>query len=114
GRGRASIRDGYRSSAATGYLSPAKKRKNLDGETGAHATRVLMRGTRATGVGYLKGGGDVVRVEAEREVILSGGAFNTPPLLMLSGIGPAAHLRAMDIKPVVDLPVGRNLPDTAA
>src|SRR5262249_62307210 len=62
----------------------------------------------------VKGGGGVVRVEAERDATLSAGAFNTPPLLMLSGIGPAAHLREMDIKPVLDLPVGKNLQDHLA
>ena len=55
GRGQYTIRDGYRSSAATAYLQPARKRRNLDVETGAHATRVLMQGTRATGVEYVKG-----------------------------------------------------------
>src|SRR5262249_60042193 len=114
GRGQYTIRDGYRSSAASAYLRPARKRTNLVVETSAHATRVLMRNTRATGLEYLNGSGDVVRVEAEREVILSGGAVNTPPLLMLSGIGPAAHPRPMDIKPVVDLPVGKNLQDHLA
>jgi choline dehydrogenase-like flavoprotein len=114
GRGQYTIRDGYRSSAATAYLKPARKRGNLDVETGAHATRVLMQGTRATGVEYVKGIRETVRVEAAREVILCGGAFNTPPLLMLSGIGPAAHLRAMGIAPVVDLPVGKNLQDHLA
>src|SRR5262249_29231450 len=111
GRGQYTIRDGYRSSAASTDLRPAKKRKNLDVETGAEGAAVVVGGTRATGVEYLKGGVDGVRVETDREVILSGGAFNPPPLLMLSGIGPAAHLRAMDIKPVVDLPVGKNLQD---
>ena len=82
--------------------------------TGALATRVLMQGTRATGVEYIKGIRETVRVNADREVILSGGAFNTPPLLMLSGIGPADHLRATGIKPVVDLPVGKNLQDHLA
>ena len=82
--------------------------------TGALATRVLMQGTRATGVEYVKGIRETVRVDADREVILSGGAFNTPPLLMLSGIGPADHLRATGIKPVVDLPVGKNLQDHLA
>src|SRR5262249_59784955 len=106
--------DGNAPWAATAYLRPAKKRKNLDVETGAHATRVQMQGTRATGIEYLKGSGDVVRVEAEEEVILACGAFNTPPLLMRSGIGPAAPLRAMCIKPVVDLPVGKNLQDHPA
>ena len=114
GRGQYTIRNGYRSSAATAYLKPARGRRNLTVETGAHATRVLMQGTRATGVEYLNAAGAVVRVEAAREVILSGGAFNTPPLLMLSGIGPAAHLQDMGIKPVVDLPVGKNLQDHLA
>ena len=114
GRGQYTIRDGYRSSAATAYLEPAKSRKNLDVETGAHATRVLMQGTHATGIEYVKTSGDTVRVEAAREVILSGGAFNTPPLLMLSGIGPAAHLADLGLKPVVDLPVGKNLQDHLA
>jgi 4-pyridoxate dehydrogenase len=114
GRGQYTIRDGYRSSAATAYLRPARSRKNLDIETGAHATRVLMQGTRATGVEYVKGTRETGRVAAAREVILAGGAFNTPPLLMLSGIGPAEHLRAMGIAPIVDLPVGKNLQDHLA
>jgi choline dehydrogenase-like flavoprotein len=114
GRGQYTIRDGYRSSAATAYLKPVRSRKNLDVETGAHATRVLMQGTRATGVEYVKGSRETVRVAASREVILAAGAFNTPPLLMLSGIGPAEHLRAMRVAPVVDLPVGKNLQDHLA
>jgi 4-pyridoxate dehydrogenase len=114
GRGQYTIRDGYRSSAATAYLRPARGRKNLDVETGAHATRVLMQGTRATGVEYVKDTRETVRVAAAREVILAGGTFNTPPLLMLSGIGPAEHLHAMGIAPVVDLPVGKNLQDHLA
>ena len=114
GRGQYTIRDGYRSSAATAYLKPARKRPNLEVVTGAHATRVLMQGTRATGVEYVKGSGDVVRADASREVILAGGAFNTPQLLMLSGIGPAAHLGEIGIKTAVDLPVGNNLQDHLA
>ena len=114
GRGQYTIRGGYRSSAATAYLRPAKSRPNLDVVTGALATRVLMQGTRATGVEYAQGIRATVRVNADREVILAGGAFNTPPLLMLSGIGPADHLRATGIKPVVDLPVGKNLQDHLA
>jgi choline dehydrogenase-like flavoprotein len=114
GRGQYTIRDGYRSSAATAYLKPARRRKNLDVVTGAHATRVLTRGTRATGVEYVRGIRETVQVEAAREVILAAGAFNTPPLLMLSGIGPAEHLRAMRIAPVADLPVGKNLQDHLA
>ncbi|MGA7490799.1 MAG: GMC family oxidoreductase N-terminal domain-containing protein, partial [Xanthobacteraceae bacterium] len=114
GRGQYTIRDGYRSSAAAAYLKPARKRKNLDVATGAHATRVLMQGTRATGVEFVGGIRETARVEAAREVILAGGAFNTPPLLMLSGIGPAAHLRTLGIAPIVDLPVGKNLQDHLA
>jgi choline dehydrogenase-like flavoprotein len=113
GRGQYTIRDGYRSSAASAYLRPAKRRPNLDVATRAHATRVLMRGTRATGVEF-RSGSRVTQVDAAREVILCGGAFNTPPLLMLSGIGPAAHLRALGIEPVADLPVGKNLQDHLA
>jgi 4-pyridoxate dehydrogenase len=113
GRGQYTIRDGYRSSAATAYLKPARQRRNLRVEAGAHATRVLMQSTRATGVEYVKGG-NTQRVEADREVILAGGAFNSPPLLMLSGIGPAEHLRETGITPVVDLPVGKNLQDHLA
>jgi len=113
GRSQYTIRDGYRSSSANAYLKPARTRANLVVETGAHATRVLLQGTRATGVEYVKGG-RMVRVAAAREVILCGGAFNSPPLLMLSGIGPAAHLADMGIKPVVDLPVGKNLQDHLA
>lgn len=113
GRGQYTIRNGRRSSAATAFLKPAMARPNLTVVTGAHATRVLMQGTRATGVEYLTNG-NVQRAEADREVILSGGAFNTPQLLMLSGIGPAAHLAAMDIAPLIDLPVGKNLQDHLA
>src|SRR5216684_4665589 len=114
GRGQYTIRDGYRSSAATAYLRPARRRRNLTVATGAHATRVLIEGTRATGVEYVRNGTDVSRAQADREVILSGGAFSTPPLLMLSGVGPEAHLRAMGIAPVADLPVGKNLQDHLA
>jgi 4-pyridoxate dehydrogenase len=114
GRGQYTIRNGYRSSAATAYLKPVKMRRNLAVETGAHVTRVVTQGTRATGIEYVKASGGTVRVAADREVILAGGAFNSPALLMLSGIGPAAHVRAMGITPVVDLPVGKNLQDHLA
>jgi choline dehydrogenase-like flavoprotein len=113
GRGQYSIRKGRRSSAAVAYLKPALGRSNLTVEVGAHASRVLLRGTRATGVEYAKDG-QLVRCDATREVILSGGAFNTPQLLMLSGVGPADHLRAVGIAPILDLPVGRNLQDHLA
>jgi 4-pyridoxate dehydrogenase len=110
GRGQFTIRDGWRSSSARAFLRPAKSRPNLTVKVGAHTTRVLLQGSRATGIEYVKHG-KVERVTAAREVILSAGAFNTPQLLMLSGIGPADHLNTMGIKPVVDLPVGKNLQD---
>ena len=114
GRGQYTIRDGYRSSAATAYLKPARARPNLTVATGAHACAVTMRGTRATGVEYIGEAGARIAALADREVILCAGAFNTPPLLMRSGIGPAAHLADMGIAPVVDLPVGSNLQDHLA
>ena len=113
GRSQYSIRDGKRCSAAVGYLRPAMKRKNLEVEVRAHAARVTMQGKRATGVQYEKGGQRLNAI-ADREVILCGGAFNSPQLLMLSGIGPADHLRSVGIEPVVDLPVGKNLQDHLA
>jgi len=113
GRSQYTIRSGWRASASAAYLKPAMKRANLTVETGAHATRILMQGARATGVEYVRKG-KTLRVEAAREVILAGGVFNTPQLLMLSGIGPAAHLHRVGIKPVIDLPVGRNLQDHLA
>jgi 4-pyridoxate dehydrogenase len=111
GRGQYTIRDGRRSSSARAYLRPAKKRSNLTIETGAHATRIVLKGTRALGVDYLKGSGDRISAQAAREVILTSGTFNSPQLLMLSGIGPAAHLRELGIACVADLPVGKNLQD---
>jgi choline dehydrogenase-like flavoprotein len=113
GRGQYTIRNGRRSSAATAFLKPAKRRSNLTVVTGAHATRVLLDGTRADGVEYLHNG-QIVRAHAEREVILAAGAFNTPQLLMLSGIGPSGHLAEVGINPVIDAPVGRNLQDHLA
>jgi choline dehydrogenase-like flavoprotein len=113
GRSQYTIRNGRRSSSAAAYLKPARGRKNLTIETAAHASRVLMQGTRATGVEYLYHN-NLKRVHATREVIVASGAFNTPQLLMLSGIGPAAHLREHGIKPVADLPVGKNLQDHLA
>ncbi len=111
GRGQYTIRDGRRSSSARAYLRPARNRANLTVATGAHATQVLMQGTRATGVEYVVDSGDTVRVEADCDVILASGTFNSPQLLMLSGIGPAAHLSEMGIQTRVDLPVGKGLQD---
>jgi choline dehydrogenase len=90
------ILHGRRQSAAHTFLKPAMKRPNLTVCTGAHVTNIELDGKRATGVRYLKGGsgGSPVTVHARREVILSGGAYNSPQLLMLSGIGPKTQLEA--------------------
>lgn len=113
GRSQYTIGNGRRSSSAVAYLNPARKRKNLTIDVRAHATRVMMSGTTATGVEYVKDG-FVIQASARREVILASGTFNTPQLLMLSGIGPAAHLKEMGVKPVVDVAVGKNLQDHLA
>lgn len=104
-------RDGARCSAAVAYLAPAKPRPNLHIRTGALARRILIENGRAVGVAYGQDGRDI-QVRAEREVLLSGGAINSPQLLMLSGIGPAAELREHGIAVAVDAPgVGANLQD---
>lgn len=106
---------GRRCSTADAYLKPAAKRPNLEVRTGAHVTRVLFSERTATGVEYRQADGTLQTVQARREVILSGGAVNTPQLLMLSGIGPAAHLRDKGIDVLVDAPeVGQNLRDHLA
>jgi choline dehydrogenase-like flavoprotein len=110
GRGQFTIRDGRRSSSANAFLKPARGRKNLAVATNAHTARVVLDGTRARGIEY-KQGGTTQRADAAREVILAAGAFNTPQLLMLSGVGPAEHLRSFGIDVAADLPVGRNLQD---
>ena len=104
-------RRGERCSAAAAYLHPAMDRPNLKVITGAHVTRVLFDGTRATGVSWRKGGAEQ-QATARAEVIVCGGAFNSPQLLMLSGIGPGEHLRSRGIEVRKDLPgVGQNLQD---
>ncbi len=102
---------GRRASAATVFLHPILDRPNLTVETGAHATRVLFDGKKAVGVEYLQGG-ELKQARAGREVIISAGALQSPKVLMLSGVGPAAHLAAHGIDVVADLPgVGQNLQD---
>ncbi|MDK3257933.1 GMC family oxidoreductase [Blastococcus capsensis] len=102
---------GRRWSAADAYLHPAMDRPNLTVRTGAPATRVLVENGRATGVEF-RCGGKLHTVRAGREVVLSGGAVNSPQLLMLSGIGPAQHLREVGVGVVHDLPgVGSGLQD---
>ncbi len=107
-------RHGRRESAATAYLRPVRRRPNLEIRTGAHATRVLLERGRAAGVEYV-GGGQRGRARATREVLLCGGTVNSPQLLMLSGIGPADHLRSLGIDVACELPgVGENLQDHLA
>jgi choline dehydrogenase len=105
------IRGGRRCSAADAYLRPAMTRPNLQVRTAAVATKVLICEGRAVGVAYRRDG-QSVEVGATREVILSGGAINSPQLLLLSGIGPAADLQALGIDLAADSPeVGANLQD---
>ena len=104
-------RAGRRESAAVAFLRPARSRTNLVVETGAMATHVLFEESRATGVAYLMDG-QMNRAKASGEVILAGGAINSPQLLMLSGIGPADHLQSHGIDVIADrTEVGRNLQD---
>jgi 4-pyridoxate dehydrogenase len=110
GRTQFSIHKGRRHSTARAYLRGIMKRPNLSVLTHATAQRVLFDGTRARGVAYAHRGENVT-AEATREVVLSGGSFNTPQLLMLSGIGPADHLREFGIDVLAALPVGDNLQD---
>lgn len=105
------IRKGRRQSTAVAFLRPALKRPNLRVLTGAQATKVLFEGTRAVGVEYAMHDARHT-VQANREIVLAGGAINTPHLLLLSGIGPGADLRAMNLPVVRDLRgVGETLQD---
>ena len=111
GRMDMTVGDGSRCSAARAYLRPAMHRQNLKVLTRALATRVEFVGRRARGLTYDRGGRSY-RVRIEREVLLCGGPINSPQLLKLSGIGPAAELSALGIEVVHDLPgVGENLQD---
>ena len=102
---------GSRWSAASAYLHPAAARENLTVLTKAQATRVVIENGRATGIEYVRKGKRHI-ARAEQEVLLAGGAINSPQLLLLSGIGPAEELRALGVKVAHDLPgVGKNLQD---
>lgn len=104
-------KDGRRWSTATGYLTPARKRPNLEIWTDTHVTRILFNGRQATGVACLRAGSEI-KIQADREIIVSGGAVNSPVLLMQSGIGPAQLLRHHDIQVIEPLKgVGQNLQD---
>jgi choline dehydrogenase-like flavoprotein len=103
-------RDGLRCSTADAFLHPAEGRENLEVVSGVFVERLVFEGERAVGVELVRNG---VRetVRAEREVIVSGGAYQSPVLLMLSGIGPAEELEPFGIAVRQELPVGRNLQD---
>jgi choline dehydrogenase len=107
-------KDGRRHSAADAYLRPALRRPNLTTITDARATKLLVEGNQVMGVTYLHKG-RISEMHARRGVLLCGGAIHSPQLLMLSGIGPADHLRSMGIPVASDLPgVGQNLQDHVA
>jgi len=102
-------RHGRRVSAATAYLKPAAERRNLDVRSGVLVRKLVFEGKRCVGV-EIEHGGEPKVIRARREVIVSGGTYNSPHLLMLSGIGPAAHLKDKDVAVLHDSPgVGRNL-----
>jgi choline dehydrogenase len=104
-------KNGRRWSAASAYLHPAAERENLTIVTKARATRVLIDKGRAVGVEYARGRKRRT-ARATREVVLAGGAINSPQLMLLSGIGPAAELRTLGVRVALDLPgVGKNLQD---
>jgi len=105
------IKGARRNSAARAFLRPAMRRANLEVITGAQVTRIVMEGRRAVGVEYLRGGARQ-SLRAKAEVILSGGAINSPQLLQLSGIGPGALLQGLGLPVVLDNPnVGDHLSD---
>ncbi|GAB2879272.1 FAD-dependent oxidoreductase [Pseudoduganella ginsengisoli] len=104
-------KNGERCSAAKAYLAPNRQRANLHIVTHAVSSRILLEGRRAAGIAYFQGA-QLCTVKARREVVIAGGAFGSPQLLMLSGIGPRAELQAHGIPVVHDLPgVGQNLQD---
>jgi choline dehydrogenase-like flavoprotein len=103
-------RNGLRCSAAVAYLHPAMGRPNLTVLTDAQCTRILFDGDRAAGV-EIERANELSELRAEREVLLCAGTYNSPQILMLSGIGAAAELQAYGIQPREDLPVGENLQD---
>lgn len=102
---------GVRYSSSRGYLHEGRPLDNLTVVTGTTVSKIVLKGPRATGVEVIGAGGARQVISASREVVVSGGAFGSPQILMLSGIGPAAHLRSHGIDVVADLPVGDNLHD---
>jgi choline dehydrogenase-like flavoprotein len=110
GRFQLTQRDGRRCSTAAAFLHPAEGRPNLDVITDAMALQILIDGRRAVGVEVARGG-KVEEIRAQREVILSAGTYQSPVLLMVSGIGPAEDLEPFGIEVRESLPVGHNLQD---
>ena len=107
-----SIENGERNSTAKAYLDPARPRKNLTVITNTQVQKILFNGIEATGISYKKADGEIIKVDALKEVILSAGAVGSPQLLMLSGVGPASHLKDHGISIIADMPgVGQNLND---
>ena len=107
-----SIENGERNSTAKAYLDPARSRKNLTVITNTQVQKILFNGNEATGISYKKADGEIIKVDALKEVILSAGAVGSPQLLMLSGVGPASHLKDHGISIIADMPgVGQNLND---
>lgn len=105
----ATVDRGRRASSARAYLHPAMARRNLTIRTGALTTRIVVDRRRAVAVEYRRAGRREI-AHADREIVLAGGTYNSPQLLMLSGIGPADELREVGIDPVLDLAgIGRNL-----
>src|SRR5690349_8075845 len=110
----ATIRNGRRCSTSVAYLRPALARSNLTVEVNAQSSRVLLEGSRATGVEFRQGG-ETKTARAAKEVLICGGTINSPQLLMLSGIGAPDELAGHDIPVKIALPgVGKNLQDHVA
>ena len=110
GWNKSTIADGARFNAYRAFVAPVLNRPNLHVSPNHRVLRIVMDGARACGVEVQRHGGSPETIEAG-EIILSGGAFDSPRLLMLSGIGPAAKLEQLGIAPIADLPVGENLID---
>ena len=107
-----SIENGERNSTAKAYLDPARPRQNLTVITDTQVQKIIFNGREATGISYKTTNGAIIKVDALKEVILSAGAVGSPQLLMLSGVGPASHLKDHGITIIADMPgVGQNLND---
>ncbi len=100
--------NGERASSSAAYLRPARSRSNLEIIVDATVQRIVFKGRRAVAVAAERHG-EIVRYDANREIVLSAGAYNSPQILLLSGIGPTGDLQKLEIASVADLPVGQNL-----